>query len=420
MMFVALNENIAAFVPGGINRDADPRAALNKLMSVNSWRLLIEFLKNEGCNELFAKREAEPLVDRANHDVDGERDRFSHEDYYFDELMGSLKARIDKDDTIDYLDDLTRADLLAQGDVYELYIPELLSYASDIAGLLTLAAVALGAQPPDDLVSDFTFDKVECDFDETFMPGVDEMVDKLFGKHGPVAIMNLNMKYWPETDYGPYMNDAPVTYKLFSSVLEDFKREREAGIMACRSYFGPDHNGEDQDYDLFFYDTSRYSREEAIRMLCAMIVVHTAGDTTLTPAYEEDMPFHHAYADEPELDGYPQFSLDEGFRHPKTNTGFKRWQLAVQEVAEGAIYDGRVTLCPICGTPIITKSDKSRIEYCCESHKTVASKRRRQRAHQLYQMGVPMEDAITEIGDAYATSVKKWYREAERFATPAQ
>ena len=31
MRFVALNENIAAFVPGGINRDADPRAALNKL-----------------------------------------------------------------------------------------------------------------------------------------------------------------------------------------------------------------------------------------------------------------------------------------------------------------------------------------------------------------------------------------------------
>ncbi|MBP3884173.1 MAG: hypothetical protein J6D54_04445 [Olsenella sp.] len=415
MMFVALNENIAAFVPGGINRDADPRAALNKLMTVNSWRLLIDFLKNEGCNGLFAKREAEPLVDRANHDVDGMRGRFSHEGYYFDELAGSLKARIDKDDTVDYLDDLTRADLLAQGDVYELYIPELLSYASDIASLLTLAAVALGAQPPDDLVSDFTFEQVECDFDETFMPCVDEMVDKLFGKHGPIAIMDLNMKYWPETDYGPYMNDAPITKKLFSSALEGFKREREGGVMAYHAYLGPDHNGEDQDYDLFFYDTSRYSREEAIRMLCAMIVVHTAGDTTLTPAFEEDLPFHHAYADEPEPDGYPHFSLDEGFKHPKTNTGFKRWQLAVQEVAEAAIYDGRVTLCPICGTPIITKSDKSRIEYCCESHKTVASKRRRQRAHQLYQMGVSVEEAKAEIGEAYSISVEKWYAEAARY-----
>lgn len=232
--------------------------------------------------------------------------------------------------------------------------------------------------------------------------------------------MDLNMKYWPETDYGPYMNDAPVTYKLFSSVLEDFEREREAGVMACRAYFGPDHSGEDQDYDLFFYDTSRYNREEAIRMLCAMVVVHTAGDTTLTPPYEEDMPFHHKYADEPELDGYPQFSLDGGFKHPKTDTDFKRWQLAVQEVVEAAIYDSRVCLCPICGTPIITKTDKSRIEFCCESHKTVASKRRRQRAHQLYQMGIPMEDAIAEIGEAYAASVKKWYREAKQFATPAQ
>ena len=418
MRFVALNENIAAFVPGGVNREADARTALNKLMTVNSWRLLIEFLKNEGCNDLFAKREAEPLVDRANRDIDGERDRFSHEDYCFDELKGSLKARIDKDDDIDYLDDLTRADLLAQGDVYEIYIPELLSYASDISSLLTLAAVALGTQPPDDLVTDFSFEQVECDFDEKFMPSVDDMVDKLFGKHGPVAIMVLNMRYWPETDYGPYMNDAPVTYELFNSVLEDYKREREAGVMACSAYFGPDHNGEDQDYDLFFYDTSRYSREEAIRMLCAMVVVHTAGDTTLTPPYEEDMPFHHKYADEPELDGYPQFSLDGGFKHPKTDIGFKRWQLAVQEVVEAAIYGGRVCLCPICGTPIITKSDKSRVEFCCESHKTVASKRRRQRAHQLYQMGVSMEDAIAEIGETYSISVEKWYDEAARYIHP--
>lgn len=274
-----------------VSREADSRVALNKPMTVNSWRLLIDFLKNEGCNDLFAKREADLLVDRANHDADGERDRFSHEGYYFDELTGPLKARIDKDNAIDCLDDLTRTDLLARGDVYEIYISELLSYASDLSGLLILAAVAPGTQPPDDLVPDFYFDQVECDFGETFMPSVEEMVDKLFGEHGPVAIMDLNMKYWPETDYGPYMNDAPITYKLFSSVLEHFKREREAGVMACRSYFGPDCNGEDQDFDLFFCGTSRYSREEAIRMLCAMVVVRTAGDTTLTSAYKEGKPF---------------------------------------------------------------------------------------------------------------------------------
>ncbi len=58
------------------------------------------------------------------------------------------------------------------------------------------------------------------------------------------------------------------------------------------------------------------------------------------------------------------------------------------------------------------------IEYCCESHKTVASKRRRQRAHQLYQMGISVEEAKAEIGEAYSISVEKWYGEAARYAHP--
>lgn len=422
MKFVALNENIAAFVPTGLNREADPRAALNKLMTVNSWRLLIEFLKNEGCNDLFAKREAEPLIDRANHDVDGERDRFSHEDYYLDELMGSLKARIDKDDTIDYLDDLTRDDLLAQGNVYELYIPELLSYAEDVSCLLILAAVALGAEAPDDLIEDFDFHDTRFDLDEGFYTRLDKFLDEYFGKHGPIRTVRFNKrKYWPDTDYGPYMSSGPFDSKIYDQFLMKYTEERREGILGAYAYLGLGQGGGAEDFDIFFYDSSRYDSAEAVRMMCGMIVTNIEGDTTLLPLFDEDdAPFHHAYVDEPEIDPRPRFSLESGFKHQKFESSFKRWQLAIQEVAEEAIYDSRVTLCPICGTPIITKSDKSRIEYCCESHKTVASKRRRQRAHQLYQMGVPIEDAIAEIGEAYTTSVKKWYREAERFTTPAQ
>lgn len=419
MKLAALNETIAAFIPEGPEVEADPRAALNKLMTVKSWRQLIEFLKGEGCNDLFAKREAVPLVDRFNGDPDDDEDR-----YYYDDLSGSLKSRIDKDDSIDYLDDLSKTDLLQQGDVYELYIPELLSYSDDISNLLTLAAVALGANPPADLVTDFDFSQVECEFDETFFPAFDKMIDDLFGEHGPVAMMDLNRCYWPESEYGPYLSeDAPFEVKLFKDELKKYQWERDEGVIACRAYFGKDHNGKDQDYDIFIYDTSRYSHADAIRMLCGMVVAHTQGDTTLLPTFgwEDERIFQHEYLDEPDYQVGIRFSLDNGFEHPIVDEyGFKRWQLAVQETAEAAIFDGRVALCPICDTPIITKSHQSRIEYCCESHKTIASKRRRERAHQLYQMGVPIGDAVMEIGPGYRTSIKKWYAEAEAFANPAR
>jgi len=149
MEFVALNEKVAAFVPTGTSRRANPRTALNRLMTVGSWRSLIDFLKSEGCNDLFAKREATPLVTRGDSE---------YGEFYFDELTGSLRARIDKDASVDYLDDLTRDDLLAQGDVYELYIPELLSWREDISCFLLLAAVSMGATIPEDMFNDFSFD----------------------------------------------------------------------------------------------------------------------------------------------------------------------------------------------------------------------------------------------------------------------
>ena len=154
--------------------------------------------------------------------------------------------------------------------------------------------------------------------------------------------------------------------------------------------------------------------------MCGTMVTHVAGDPDLVPITEEERPFQHKYVGEPPVEPFPSFTIEHGFKHQKRDTGFKRWQNVVQEVAEAAIYDGRVTLCPICNTPIITKSDKSRTEFCCLSHKTIASKRRRNRAHQLYQMGVTIEDAIIEIGVEYADSVRKWYQEAKEFATPAQ
>ncbi|HJA28003.1 MAG TPA: hypothetical protein IAA15_00305, partial [Candidatus Olsenella pullicola] len=123
--------------------------------------------------------------------------------------------------------------------------------------------------------------------------------------------------------------------------------------------------------------------------------------------------------DEPDFEINSLFSLNQGFFRPKDDGGFTRWQTALYDTVEDAIYDGRVALCPVCGTPIITRSTSSRAEYCCESHKTAASKRRRQTAHILYASGVPLEDAVTQIGEDYRTSIERWYAEAQRIAHPA-
>ncbi|MBR3316911.1 MAG: hypothetical protein IKG21_03685 [Atopobiaceae bacterium] len=417
MRFVALSESVAAFVPTGPNREADPGAALNKLMTVNSWRVLIDFLKHEGCNDLFAKREEKPLHTQTEFEVDGKTYRNDREFYYAD-LAGSLKARIDKDASIDYLDALTRDDLLAQGDVYELYIPELLSWREDMSCFLVLATISRGADIPEGMFEDFSFDMYEWDKDDDFDEWLDGYFDSYFGAHGPIRGMSMKMGYWPVTDCGPFWYEGPFNERFGDSYQEDCKEERAVGILGGTTYLGEDASGEDMDFHVIFYDSSRYSKDEACRMFSGLTVANIIDETAQRPV--NDGPFYHHYLDEPDFEQRTHFDLNGGYRHPKYDDSFERWQLALVDVAEDAVFNNRVTLCPICGTPIVTKSDYSRIEYCCESHKTIASKRRRQRAHQLYQMGIPIEDAVTEIGTAYRSSVEKWYREASAFVNPAQ
>lgn len=191
------------------------------------------------------------------------------------------------------------------------------------------------------------------------------------------------------------------------------------GILGATSFFGKDASGSDQDYVLFYYDSSRHTRDEACRLACGIMTAHTLDDTMQIPI-NEDGSFRHRYMDEPDYEEPTHFSLQDGFTQPKANDDFMRWQAAIRETVFDAIYDGRVSLCPVCNTPIITKSHQSRVEYCCESHKTIASKRRRERAHLFYASGTPLEEAVNQIGKDYRTSITRWYKEASKFTTPAQ
>ena len=109
---------------------------------VHSWKTMLDFLKNEACCSLFAKREDDPLKNglwtRGRLQID---------------LTGSLKSRIDSDNEIDYLDELTEKDLLSasKDELHEVWIPELLFFRDSYVRYLTIAAYALGATPPDGL-----------------------------------------------------------------------------------------------------------------------------------------------------------------------------------------------------------------------------------------------------------------------------
>ena len=397
MRLVALNEERAVYLPEGEDREVEPRAALNKLLTVRSWKAMLDFLKNEACCSLFAKREDDPLKNGL----------WKPEELQID-LSGSLKSRIDSDNEIDYLDELTEKDLLSasKDELHEVWIPELLFFRDSYVRYLTIAAYALGTTPPDGL---FKFPEITEALDQEYVR--DFLSD--VSKYAAVALDDESTHKIAGTYFDSIAED--TIFENFGNYPDGINKD---GYLLTTYEEWPENPVDSLDstyYFLIVYERERYSKEEAIRLLCGKLITVDLG----TPMYLNPMDFYHYYTDEPDFEINSLFSLNQGFFRPKDDGGFTRWQTALYDTVEDAIYDGRVSLCSVCGTPIITRSTSSRAEFCCESHKTAASKRRRQTAHILYASGTPLEDAVAQIGEDYRTSIERWYAEAQRIAHPA-
>lgn len=393
MRLVALNEERAVYLPEGEDREVEPRAALNKLLTVHSWKAMLDFLKNEACCPLFAKRESDPLKNGL----------WTPEELQID-LTGSLKSRIDSDNEIDYLDELTEKDLLSasKDELLEVWIPELLFYRDSFFDYLRIAAFAIGCPYPDDL---FIFpdivDVIAAEYIRDFLGDP--------SRCGCVGIDLSNTHKHDASYYDMlYDDDKFVNYDRYPDGLNN-----DGYLLTDFDDFSKDRDG--QRYALIVYERSRYAPEEALRLLCGELVTIDLGRIQNVDVGD----YYHSYVDEPDPFITSTFSLEQGFSHPRDDGSFLRWQVALFDVVEKAIFDGRIALCPMCGTPIVTRSTLSRTEYCCESHKTAASKRRRQTAHILYASGTPLEDAVAQIGEDYRTSIERWYAEAQRIAHPA-
>lgn len=393
MKLVAINKDRAVYLPEGKDHEVDPRAALNKLLTVRSWKAMLDFLKNEACCSLFAKREDEPLKNGL----------WGPDDLQVD-LTGSLTSRIDSDSEVDYLDELTEKDLLssAEGRIYEVWIPELLFYRDSFYDYLRIAAYAIGCPYPDGL---FVFPDIQDVI-------AAEYVRDFLGDPSRYACVGIDLADTHKHDASYY--DIIGDDDKFANLDRHPDGLNDAGyLLADYDDFSNDRDG--RRYALIVYERSRYTPKEALRLLCGELV-------TIDLGHMQDLDvgaYYHSYVDEPDPFVTSTFSLGQGFTRLCGDNSFFRWQTALFNTVENAIFDGRLALCPMCGTPIVTRSTQSRAEYCCESHKTTASKRRRQTAHILYASGTPLEDAVAQIGEDYRASVERWYAEAQRIARPA-
>lgn len=82
-----------------------------------------------------------------------------------------------------------------------------------------------------------------------------------------------------------------------------------------------------------------------------------------------------------------------------------------REIADVAAAK-KIGICPHCGSPVLrTGSRGNKAQFCSNSCKTLETKKRREEAIKCAASGVPVESAISMIGERYSSSVEKWYEE---------
>lgn len=76
----------------------------------------------------------------------------------------------------------------------------------------------------------------------------------------------------------------------------------------------------------------------------------------------------------------------------------------------GTMVDGRerIKTCKVCNRPLMPKR---RSGYCSPTCKTQATNKRREAAIKYAVLGVPIDEAVREIGEKYRLSIEKWYAE---------
>ena len=308
-------------------------------------------------------------------------------------MAGSLEASLNRRDDVDYLDELTARDLEGE-DVYLLCVSDLVSFSIDARKFLTLAAVALGSEAPDGL-----FEGVDTLFEAGYEP---EQGDVLLG---------IPLNRTGVSRFGLF-GDESLTQGVFEGGGFPFRTESETELgdrpdlmSIC---FGVE-NYRDDECCLTVCSTDYVDPADAKMALAGRIVEVLMNEQDLFNGYE----FPEMGSDFYDYDEY-RYSPGVGFY--KAPPEEPRWwfELLFDEMLR-VVLEGTVTLCPVCGRPVIVGSRRGRKpkRYCSDSCKTKACNIRREDAIRRAWNGVPLDEAVKIIGPEYEQSVSRYFDYAE-------
>lgn len=428
MKLLAVNKTWAVYDNADAGSGFDTFEALRDLLAVKSYRQLIAFLLKHTCTNAFADSVRDYKTTFKNY----KRVRWGR--VHKIHLQGDLERAINAHTDLDYLDSLTMGDL-AQHSTNELALHELSYFQSVMRRFLTLAAVATGSPAPADLFFEVPTSGI---FDSEWREGklpFDASEARSF------AIMASDI---PVTDNGFFSADEFMERGMIFSYIEAYDGESSAYTESAVRRFAPKgrrkrgpvcvdgviygwYEPQGDASDPVFARTgstadclavtapANVSEADAKRMFAGRILETLVNIGINERLYDLTYPIHG--------DGtYEQFAYDaeSGVLYERVEDRPKAWFEEMYDLAVELALEGKVSLCPVCGSPVPVRDLRGRKprEVCSDTCKTVASNQRRATAMKLAMDGVAVEDAIGIIGEEYEASIRRWY--SQTTVIPAQ
>lgn len=397
MKLIAVNERFAVYEDDGAAESGfDPIFALDALLSVRTYDDMLGFLASHACRKSFAFSSAAPYREW------DEEMRVWPNDLPSPELRGSLTSALEKYPEVDYLDKLTVADL-DETETFDICIHELIAFRDTIAKLMVVSAVAIGYPSPSWLYEEVDTADV---FDEEWwrdLIGTEMKNSRTFlldlgnagvSRHGLFDPWFFEGSvFWEDAQHGRYPDGCNFEQFIFSAPEYLECNERDLTDFVSVTVLQNDS------------EATAASLRACAGKVVEVIINHS---DSLQECAEFSLP--------PFDDGFFErykFVPEKGFVKNEVDFPDIWFELLLDEAIK-SIVDGKVKLCPQCGTPVLVRDLRGRFkrEFCSDRCKTASSKNRRENVIRLAASGASVDDAVLAVGERYRKSVEKWYAEA--------
>lgn len=414
MRLLALNEQWAVFDHENPVEEFNTFEALQDILSIKNYAQLIQFLKKHACNTAFAQDSDTDFDDAFNRP-----NRIWRTNRKELQLKGNLNTAIDAHPDIDYLDQLVIDDLSGQS-VYQIYLPELIDFQETMRRFLSYAAVSLGAK-----ASETMFTKIDPTLlfgKEWIKNNLDCLPSELTSLGFPEESIGAGRERLISDDVfdrGIFKHlDKYSRYQLVIDENQEFGRYTDGYPLSTDkviyTYEEYPEQTPDSDSDSSYYLTVTFTNdvdEAHAKKLLAGRAVEALLNTGLE--FTDQNQFRAPIYDDSLFESY-SFNPESGF-HEKKELIPKWWVDELFNETIRLILQNKVTLCPVCGAPVLIRDFRGRKSkfVCSDSCKTKASNQRKETAYRYASTGVSIENAIERIGIEYENSIRKWYKDAQ-------